>query len=308
MWKHFLQLTQIGTKGRLANSGNLSQVRVNAWPLCLIVALNVNVHGLTSEAVNPREEREGSSAQYGAASDDRESFKLLMNLATEAVNGNDSFLGKTRFRINQANRTFFYDLSAVPPTFVLSDKDWYAGSLEALIRVQALRRDFNVAIPTEQFWSASLDSIVRAVQRCVDQIESSQPAPAAATHQQECSNSVEAQFEKLKASILTYAAAHELEFAQSIEPRDPSIGYRVTVEISPPKARVRIMTLLEYKKYQYFHTPMDKYQWNEILASENRMIGWYHYRAEWPADLNGPEEGDFEIKGPATIKFTPTQK
>jgi len=68
------------------------------------------------------------------------------------------------------------------------------------------------------------------------------------------------------------------------------------------------MTLLQYKKYQYFQVPKEKYQWSDLLASDNDMIGWYHYRAEWPAELNGPDEGDFEVKGPGTITFKPNPK
>jgi hypothetical protein len=68
------------------------------------------------------------------------------------------------------------------------------------------------------------------------------------------------------------------------------------------------MTLLEYKKYQYSQTPKEKYQWNDLLATDNDMIGWYHYRAEWPVELNGPDEGDFEIKGPSTLTFKPNPK
>ena len=68
------------------------------------------------------------------------------------------------------------------------------------------------------------------------------------------------------------------------------------------------MTLLEFKKYQYFKTPREQYQWNDILDADNDLIGWYHYRVEWPADLNGPEEGDIEIKKPGVLTFRPTQK
>jgi hypothetical protein len=35
------------------------------------------------------------------------------------------------------------------------------------------------------------------------------------------------------------------------------------------------------------------------------MIGMYRYRIEWPAKLNGPEEGNLNIDEPKEIDFTP---
>jgi hypothetical protein len=82
----------------------------------------------------------------------------------------------------------------------------------------------------------------------------------------------------------------------------------VIVKIEPPRARVDVMTLLEYKKCRYSQIPEDQCQWNEILDPEHLMIGWYHYRADWPQDLNGTEAGDFEITKPGTITFRPKSK
>ena len=68
------------------------------------------------------------------------------------------------------------------------------------------------------------------------------------------------------------------------------------------------MTLLEFKKCQYLKVPTEECRWNELLDTASEMIGWYHYRAEWPLELNGPEEGDFEIKKESTITFKPKPK
>jgi hypothetical protein len=68
------------------------------------------------------------------------------------------------------------------------------------------------------------------------------------------------------------------------------------------------MPLIEYKKYQYFKVPQEQYQWNDLLDSESDLIGWYHYRAEWPAELHGLEEGDFCIKKPGSITFKPRER
>jgi len=111
----------------------------------------------------------------------------------------------------------------------------------------------------------------------------------------------------LEAIIQQYATARDLAFVKFTS-KDPVIGYPVRIKIEPPKAHVRVMTLLEYKKYRYTNTAPEQYQWNDLLDSESLMIGWYHYRAEWPQELNGPEEGDFEIKKAGTITFSPKNK
>lgn len=306
MWKSFLRLAHVST--RLCRVGTLSQF--SAIACCAFLSAPINAHNIaiTGPADITQEGPKGTGAQDRTDAGNQDSMKLLVRLATEQVQANDRFLGRTRFSIDQQAHSFFYDLSAVPTSLVLSNQDRFAVPLEALIRVEVLRRDFGVAIPAEKFWPTSLDSIVQVVQRCVQHLESPPSERDPATTPQECSTSIEKQFDSLKTSILTYATAHGIEFAQRLQAREPAIGYRVIVEIDPPKARVRIMTRLEYKKYKYSQTPEEKYQWSDLLASENEMIGWYHYRAEWPANLNGPEEGDFEIKGPGTLRFMPISK
>lgn len=265
-------------------------------------------HALGIRSAIEQDARVACALQHGPGDAEQDSMKVLTRLAGEAVNGNDSFLGKTRFSINQQKRTFFYDGNPVPADLVLSNQDTLARPLEALIRIEALRRDFEAAIPTDQFWHESSDSIVQAIRSCVQRPPPESPDEDVKKSAKECSSGIEKQFDNLKISVFAFAAGHRLEFAEPIKIRDPVVGYRVNVEINPPRARVRVMTLLQYKKYQYFHTSRENYQWNDLLSSENVMIGWYHYRAEWPSDLNGPEEGDFEIKGPITVKFVPAPR
>src|SRR5271157_1333438 len=92
-----------------------------------------------------------------------------------------------------------------------------------------------------------------------------------------------------------------------VEMRGSVRGYRVRVNVEPPRARVRVMTLLEYRKCLYFRSPLED-QWIDLLSVENEMIGRYRYLALWPPELNGREEGEIEITGPATITFAPKQK
>jgi hypothetical protein len=276
--------------------------------LCCILLTPMIAHSAGLSSRIPKEGSEASNAQQESDSNQRKSMALLRRLASEQVNSDHRFLGKTRFTIDQQDHTFSYDLSAVPTNLVLSDRDPYAKPLEALIRVESLRRDLGSTIPNETFWSKSLDSVELAVQRCVQVLENTQPAEDAVNDPQACSNSVDVEFKQLETEISSYADAHGLKFTSPSGKRDPVLGYRVHILIDPPKARVRVMPLLAFKKYQYSQTPKDKYQWSDLLASDNDMIGWYHYRAEWPAELNGPDEGDIEVKMPATITFTPNPR
>lgn len=275
--------------------------------LCCVLLFPIAGHsqGLTSRI--PKEAREANNAQQESDSYQRDTMALLRRLASEEVKTDQRFLGETRFTIDEQNHTFFYDLDAVPLNVVLSDRDPYAEPLEALIRVESLRRDFGSTLPNEAFWSKPLDSIELAIQRCVQVLENRQTQDAANDPQQ-CSNDIDVQFRQLDTTILLYADAHGLKFTPPSGKRDPVLGYRVHILIDPPKARIRVMPLLAFKKYQYSQTPKDKYQWSDLLASDNDMIGWYHYRAEWPAELNGADEGDIEVKGPTTITFKPNPK
>ena len=65
------------------------------------------------------------------------------------------------------------------------------------------------------------------------------------------------------------------------------------------------MTLLEYKKCINSHTALSD-QWNDMVEGDVKLIGRYHYLAEWPQELNGPEEGNFEIREPGAITFRPS--
>jgi len=249
----------------------------------------------------------GSNKKYSSDSDTKSMSEVLIRLAADGIGEDKEFLGRTRFTISQSERTYTYDLDPIPVRTVLSHKDPYATPLEALIRIESLRRDFHAAVPDEKFWIVPLEAIQGAVQRCIEQLESTQPKAGSPDGQQECSRSVEGQFSNLENAIRGYATVHSLELVK-FQKRDPVIGYRVRIKIEPPRAHVHVMTLLDYKKYRYFRTPVEQYQWNDLLDDESLMIGWYHYRADWPQDLNGPEEGDFEITKPGTMTFSPKSK
>lgn len=66
------------------------------------------------------------------------------------------------------------------------------------------------------------------------------------------------------------------------------------------------MSALQYRECRFFHLEEDEF-FTDVLQEEVDLIGRYRYRAEWAADLGGPDEGDFEVKGPTTLKFTPRE-
>jgi hypothetical protein len=141
---------------------------------------------------------------------------------------------------------------------------------------------------------------------CIASVVAQQNYGTSAPLQEECSKELEQQFGDVKQAIVGYATAHNLTPISIAQGRDPAAGYQVQIKIDPPRARVRVMTVLEYKKCMYFKTPLEE-QWIDLLGGEQEMIGRYQYRAEWPADLGGPEEGTFEIRKAGAITFRPKQ-
>ena len=296
------------TKGRFAATDTLGRIAISIACTLIPFSLPAQSPDKGSGLLPATIQDVAASASSNPDSRDQDPMGLLRRLAAEQVLSDSEFLGKTRFRMDLQGRTFFYDLKPAPTTFMLAADDPYLVPLEALIRIEVLRRDFRASIPDEDFWTAPLDSIEAAVRRCVEDLEAPRPEPGTRAPELTCATRIQAQFDKLRDSILSFAAAHKLTLLEPPQTRDPAPGYRIQVKIDPPRARVRVMPLLEYKKYQYFKVPLEQYQWNDLLDSENDMIGWYHYRAEWPAELNGTEEGDFCIKKPGSITFKPRER
>lgn len=233
-----------------------------------------------------------------------QTWTVLDQLASEAISEDRVFLGRARFTISKADGTYSYDSAPVPASSVLGADDQYGKPLESLIRIKALRRDFELAVPDATFWVGPLEGAEKAVQDCVDELGSSKFSAQSA---QRCDTTVEESFRKLDQAVHDYALANALQLVQWRK-RDPAQGYKVTVKFSPEKAHLYLMPLFEYKKCHYPGSPVQACQWNEVLSPEVEMVGWYHYRADWPQELNGPVEGDFEVTEPGTFTFTPKNK
>jgi hypothetical protein len=228
----------------------------------------------------------------------------LVQLSRTDAMDDRNLLGRTRFAVNKPSHSYSYDLDPTPTRYVLSGDDPYGKPLEALIRLESIRRDFESSVPNENFWRPRTVDIQSAIDNCIDRIDSSEFKFKPKYFQDECSKKIEAEFQNLDRSIQRYASVNKLKRI-IVETRDAIAGYRIVVKTDPPKIQVHIMTLLQYKKYQYLNVPADKYQWNDLFDPENVMIGWYHYRVDWPKNLNGPEEGNVEITKPGVLTFTP---
>ena len=271
---------------------------------CLCLAL-LQISTLDMTATSCQESASNASREASSHESTAIPMSVVSDLATQALS-DLNFLARPRFSIDEENRIFVYDDSPKPRGVILADDDPFATPLDALIRVKVFRRDFQKNVPAEHFWIQPLAFIERQIDVCVDDL-STAGRPNTSSAKVQCRN-VEDGFADLARAVRNFAEHNELKKAPIALSRDPVDGYRVIVKIDPPKARVRVMTLLEYKKYQYLQVSRDKYQWNDLLASDNDLIGWYHYRAEWPAELSGPEEGDFEITRASTITFRPNHK
>jgi hypothetical protein len=236
-----------------------------------------------------------------------ETMALLKRLASDDIASDDSFLGKTRFAIDLRASSLLYDMTPIPAGLVLSSSDPLSIPLEAMIRAEALQRDLQKSLPTESFWVVPLANVQKSIKNCVDSLVQLNGGLALQEKENDCSGMIEQQIQYLGESVQSFAKDRRLVLTQSVAERSPAIGYKVRVSIEPPKARVRFMTMLEYKKCINSKSSLTD-QWNDMVAGDINLIGRYHYLAEWPPDLNGPEEGNFEIQKPGTITFRPRAK
>jgi hypothetical protein len=177
--------------------------------------------------------------------------------------------------------------------------------LELLIRVTALRRDFSTVFPNAAFWHQPLDDIEGLVPIIVATAFDDSGDKEWAIHARGFESSVATALDRLGYSLLDYAEELHLDV---METRGPAQGYPVLVVIEPPKARVRYMPYLQYKICDSFKVPLEN-QWSDLDAGIHTLIGRYHYLAEWPASLNGPVDGNFEVREEhQTQTFRPRSK
>ena len=248
-----------------------------------------------------------ANGQSSPGANTEETMSLLGKLADEEIVSDDRFLGKTRFAIDSKANSVLYDMTPVPLGLVFSDSDPLSIPMEAMIRTEALKRDLQKSVPTENFWIIPLANVQGSIKKCVDLLVHLKGNSALQKKEADCSADIAEQINHLDLAIQTFAKDRKSTLIQRPVERGPAVGYKVRVSIEPPRARVKFMTLLEYKKCINSHTPLTD-QWNDMVEGDVKLIGRYHYLAEWPTELNGPEEGNFEIREPGAITFRPNAK
>jgi hypothetical protein len=228
-------------------------------------------------------------------------YRMLAKLAQDAIQSGD---GVSTARVVVSDGIVTYDLRPTAVTELELRPDRLSPALEMLVRTAVLRRDLQTVAPDQPFWSnhlARLDSLADQMVHAACEIESEEKWHTA---QEAYDASAETEFDALKKDLLSYAERSGLKVATT---RGSPQGFRVDVKVDPPKARIRIMTELEYKKCDVLNIPLEGH-WNDLSPGVHTLIGRYHYRVEWPASLNGPEEGDFEITGDEIRTFYPKAK
>jgi hypothetical protein len=244
--------------------------------------------------IAPRELASG----FGDVKDSKKAYILLDNLAKDAVSLDDN-LGRNRVSIS--NGILVYDFRPALDATLTSRPDRLIGPLEILIRADALGRDFRSFTPTQLFWVRPLEQLKTLAAQMVNAAykTSEDEWPS---EKQRYEAQVEAEFTVIEKELLAYADKAGLDVRTN---RGSVQGYRVDVRIDPPRARVKYMPFLNYKRCVAFALNLKDY-WLDLNAGTQTLIGKYHYLAEWPLALNGPEEGNFDINGDGmTLTFQP---
>jgi|HubBroStandDraft_6_1064221.scaffolds.fasta_scaffold49406_2 hypothetical protein len=240
-------------------------------------------------------------SEFGDVKDPKKAFALLENLATESVSL-DGNLGRNRVSIE--NGMIAYDFRPAANANLGSRPDRLTAPLEYLIRIEALNRDFRATLPTEKFWIGPLERIRGLAEAMVEAAYGSTSEDEWSSKKQAYEEEVGKEFAGLADELIAYGKKSRLDLTGT---RGTVEGYRVEIHVDPPKARVRYMPFLSYKKCMLFKLNLNDY-WLDLGAGTRSLIGRYHYIAEWPPSLNGPEEGNFEVNAEGmTLTFQPKE-
>jgi hypothetical protein len=241
------------------------------------------------------------ASDFGEIKDSKQAFALLNDLAKDAVS-TDSNLGRTRVSISAG--VLSYDFQPAPDSSI-SRPNRLTSPLELLIRIEALTRDFQRSVPTESFWAPPLDHL-RSV--AASMVEGAFSAPAEdqwLSRKQEFEDRVGQDFALLAQETLAFARKAGLDVVAT---RGSVGGYKVEVRIDPPKAHIKFMTFLDYRRCNAFKLDLKNY-WVDLYAGQHMLIGKYRYLAEWPASLSEADEDNFDItEEGTTLTFRPKEK
>lgn len=224
-------------------------------------------------------------------------FQMLNNLSDQLV-ANDHYLGRKRIS-KSTQGVLSWDFSENEAARSTPD-DIILLSLDLLIRLKTLNRDFPSVFPDENFWNQSLSNIRALTGRLTANASDAQNKVENRT---EIVKKINEQFTLLERETFTHAARSHLETSAS---RDPAAPFNVEIHIGPPSATIRIMPFLFYIRCKAFKAPLDN-QWRELQEGTAHLIGTYRYLAEWPTDLGGATEGTFDVEEDRVLRFSPTK-
>jgi hypothetical protein len=206
-----------------------------------------------------------------------------------------------RKRLSISNGILSYDFRPASLETLASQPDCVTSPLEILIRSAALRRDFSTSLPEQVFWIQPLKQADTLAATMVDVAYKVPDKAQCPVKQQQYKAEAEAGFRSLEERLIAYAGKAGLSTAGT---RGFADAYRIEIRVDPPRARIRLMPFLDYKRCLYFGLPLEEH-WNDLSEGTQELIGRYHYRAEWPPSLNGPEEGNLDIHESGRITFRP---
>jgi hypothetical protein len=233
--------------------------------------------------------------------DPSEAYRVLKELAAEAI---DPAEGIGRQRVAISANTLRYDLTPASISELTSRPDRLTPGLEILIRRAALERDIRRYLDGETFWQRPLSEIDAIVKEMFEAAYRTPSAQEWLARERDYETRGANQFTLLGDALVSYAASAHLDIAVS---RGPVAGYQVDVQISQPKPAIKFMPYIDYRRSQRLGIPLEEL-WNVLSEGRQMLIGRYHYRVEWPASLNGPEEGNFDIRADARLAFRPHEK
>ena len=216
-------------------------------------------------------------------------LEFLHKTAGDPDQLSDPLLGRPRILVNRTLGIVQFRPGPVAAAEVLSPQEHLGVPLEELIRLQVYRRDVRTAFPEDRSWEPIFEAINATVNDCV--------STYAETEVMDCA-AAEAKFELIRQHVEERARKTKLTVV-TIRGRWADT-YLVKFVFTPKRVRFRTMTELEYRKRLFFKEPLDV-AWVDVLADKENLVGRYHYQVDWPTDLGGPKEGDFEIKEPGTL-------
>jgi hypothetical protein len=173
------------------------------------------------------------------------------------------------------------------------------------VRVEALRRLYEVEVPRETFWQPSLLLLEQLVR---DTVRDVQTAPDEAQLRQRLGRRqalFDAQLGLLRDLIETYARRNDYTPRSLDKKGEGPKPYRVRVVVDPGNGTVRVMSAGAYKLcasgLRACHPDKEQWEWTELRQHEADLIGDYRYQARWPGGV--VREGTFSVTNNSPVEF-----